>query len=773
MIEKGQLRFMDKSQAKVQFHYKKDGSNAQSRALEFDKLPMDLQTKLKAKPDGVGLSLPITDNRQIDVAALAPGGGPIANQVAVVTRSIRAMNGDWVELDTPESIQREKINITDPSLGLQAGNRIGAGRFLIPLVTFGAAVDGLGGQIPNIDRNPYNFVEFAGSGPWVEPADTNATHAVADGKRLSGVLSFEMKALTPIFVPGGFPFGREEREAEETRRTPRHFCRMPNAAGEVCYAIPGSSVKGLLRSEIEALSNSRLGVLLDEEFFNKAIPYRRRSFRAGEINRFDSARNEWEVQEVDVLYLHPRDWPGGGRVGTTVAYGEVAENNKRFAIPDPSSTQTGKVRGYYAGLAVAETKKPYVGLILKPGGAKVWLPETIKKAYVENLKHPHYENHKKSEAKAKVKKYANINRSEREGLKPGDLIYYTAEGGKVTTFGKNINYLWPSSQSVTGLCKPWQTPKRLGLEDPLCMAERLFGFSGDLTRDGESHHFRGLLRFETAWGPAAQDYEAERQWEKLERGTGAGVKTRTGWRVELAALTGPVTRAKARPLYLQPLNGRSGSWEDSGVKLRGRKFYWPQADPTGPGGMWKFHLRDPLLHQNVENQLPPPIHVLGEGTAFSCRIHFRNLTKAELGAVIYVLEGKGEGHTLRIGKGKPRGLGNVRCNSVEVAVDTSPEGLLDATPGEAARGDTAGYVAAFQDWVKGKAGGKAEFGEIEHIRSYDHLHWWKEGEQQIRYYPINFKQYGWLPGTDLGNAKGEPDTRDGRPPGMKRAGELG
>jgi hypothetical protein len=787
MTYKGQLRYTDGTKTKVQFHYTKGRNSADSKALEVEKLPAELRERLAKNSKGLGCELPVDDHGRIDLtelpASLAParriplqgsggGFGQRPAQQAPQTRTIASVESATVRFTNGDSISREKINVTDPSLGLQPGNVVGPGNSLVPLERFGPSVNGLNGQVPDINRNPYNFVEFAAGSPWTERTP-ELTHAHPMKDRLSGVLQYEMKALTPLFVPGGFPFKVEE--GDTVRRQPRHFMRMADGEDAVRYAIPGSSIRGVVRSEIEALSNSRLGVLLDDDFFARPIPYRRRSFAAGIVVGRDPAMKRWEVQPVRVLYMSKGDWPRFPSPGTPVQYevrpGTGRNDHKHYAVPNPAG-KTGQVRKYFGGLAVAETSKPYGGLIVENTGSTIFLPDGCVDEYLENLKHPHYERHPDHAANGF---YRNINSSILQGLKADDLIYYTEDAGRITTFGKNINYLWPSSRSVTDLCGSFQVPRSapanqetLGLGDPLSMAERLFGFCGVHTKDGRSHPFRGLLRFEIAWGPKAATYEAESEWPALTRQTLPNAQTAAGWKIELAPLTGPQTRAKSRPLYLQPgTNGRSASWEDPAPKLRGRKFYWPQSDGHSAGKIWKFHLKDAA---HVASQLPPPVYALKEETSFEGKIHFRNLAPEELGAVIFALEGADDGqgynHTLRIGKGKPRGLGNVKGKVTKIELDADPRLLLDGT-WITSYSDGKAHVGKFQAWVKKKVG--TEFWQAGYIKSYRHLHHW-QGGSQIRYYPINFVDYGWLPGTAIGNTNGDPEKQ--RPTAMKSASSL-
>ena len=780
----GQLRYAGATKTKVQFHYSKEGSKTQSKSLELEKLSEDLRDQLAKKPDGIKVkNMSVSDTGRLEFPQDQPAATGFAkrgNRPVEPPQVIERIDGEFVIFESTPRLKREKVNVTDSVLGCMKGNIIEGGKDGLRLLEFGSAVDGLARQIPDIDKNPYNFVEFVGDKPWTSLC-SDLTHAAPMDGRLSGVLNYKMEALTPVFVPEGFPFGKTDKEADEVRGIPRHFCRLRKGT-ECHYAIPGSSLKGMLRTEIEALSNSRMGIELDEVYFKFPIPYRRRSFQAGIITGLSASGKGWDVQPVEVLYLVNSHWPAGiPAFGKPVSYRCTDKiKNKVFAV-DPSQPQgvnaggTGTVIPYVGGLLVAPNNKQYRGLILVPNGSRQILSDATAKHYRDNLDNPHYKKHPDN---VKPGFYTNVNASQLNLnlTTPNELIYYTSDGTNITTFGKNINYIWPSLNDVKKLTANFPAPPTLGLGDELCMAERLFGFSGTHTKDRTSHPFRGLLRFETAWGPKAADYKEEQDWPELSKSTPDGTQTPNGWKIALAPLTGPQTRAKSRPLYLQPgADKKSASWEDPKPKLRGRKFYWPQSDPQRAGKIWLFNLRD---EAHVKSQLPPPVYALKDGTQFEGRIHFRNLLKEELGALVFALQGaddgKGYNHTLRIGKGKPRGLGNMKCEVVTIELDQSPELLLEGkTKSHAA--DISACVVTFQAWVKANA--KKEFWESDYIKDYRNLHHWKEGKQ-IRYYPINFAQYGWLPeavkSNTIGatNTKGEPDKRDGRPIAMKRARDL-
>lgn len=245
--------------------------------------------------------------------------------------------------------------------------------------------------------------------------------------------------------------------------------------------------------------------------------------------------------------------------------------------------------------------------------------------------------------------------------------------------------------------------------------------------------------------------------------------------LELSALTAPQTRAKSRPLYLEGFiqagQLRSASYSDANPVLMGRKFYWHQnPGKDAANGVAMEHQRDRELHRSVETQLPPPIDALPAETQFQGRIQFENLSNEELGALLYVLTGDSEKHCLKIGKGKPRGLGSVRfqIDGLDVFQPKAYYGSLEAqSPPEAespyAAGDPAMFTAAFREWCVARAGGKGRFEDLGHVKDFVHLHTWPS-QMSVRAYPINFSDYGWLPTPNR-----NPDEPKERPPALPRA----
>src|SRR5271157_1135015 len=169
-----------------------------------------------------------------------------------------------------------EFQVTDKALGLAAGNTYAIKPKPHPITRWGDYVAPLRGE-PDIDQNPYNFVPLGTAGPWEEPTP-HPDHEGQRGAEITGWLDYEIELKTPLFVPEGFPAPRQlsSQEQEKLKEVPRHFCRMQDETGTVRYVVPGSSLKGLIRSEVEALTGSLFGAI-DRKAHQRRHLYRRRA----------------------------------------------------------------------------------------------------------------------------------------------------------------------------------------------------------------------------------------------------------------------------------------------------------------------------------------------------------------------------------------------------------------------------------------------------------------------------------------------------------------
>ena len=118
--------------------------------------------------------------------------------------------------------------------------------------------------------NPYDFIPF-GNGPERRPLEAHS-----DGLLHSGWFDVTLRIKTPLIIPDGSHFTTEdvsvrkgEKERMEQHRHYRFF-RRPDGT----LSIPGSTLRGLIRSVYEAATDSCLPFLPKEPMRGK----RKKSF---------------------------------------------------------------------------------------------------------------------------------------------------------------------------------------------------------------------------------------------------------------------------------------------------------------------------------------------------------------------------------------------------------------------------------------------------------------------------------------------------------------
>lgn len=121
--------------------------------------------------------------------------------------------------------------------------------------------------------------------------------------------------------------------------------------------------------------------------------------------------------------------------------------------------------------------------------------------------------------------------------------------------------------------------------------------------------------------------------------------------------------------YLEQPNGiltnqrRQHDWSTQNSRIRGHKQYWHRKTSSNQNdpNTW-------IETGNVTKSHPDPINPVSVGTTFYGRIRFKNLTKQELGVLLFVLD-LPEDCAHKLGMGKPLGLGSVKISASLTLID--------------------------------------------------------------------------------------------------------
>lgn len=161
-------------------------------------------------------------------------------------------------------------------------------------------------------------------------------------------------------------------------------------------------------------------------------------------------------------------------------------------------------------------------------------------------------------------------------------------------------------------------------------------------------------------------------------------------------------RASFAPFYLQ---GRVKDYSDPDVRLAGRKRYLPRyADPANARQDIYTRLRRQTEGVEENGKIQTKLHFLipeqGTEIRFTSTIRLHNLTTAEIGGMLWALTHGGQSATCRhlLGRAKPFGAGQVRVDGLRMVLrpndqpgKTESAGLAEITP----------YLQAFEHRMGG------------------------------------------------------------------------
>jgi hypothetical protein len=603
--------------------------------------------------------------------------------------------------------------------------------------------------------NPYNFVPLADVGPMRERAPSQEHF-----EGLSGTIVCRLETLTPFFTPDSAECpdlgasGRPEGEPEErsgvkasafdpdwSEHDPRgqaeHKWFNLLRDGDGFPLIPGSSLKGVIRSAAEALSNSCLSVFdaaywpswrpfphtayADWEFHGYALRTHVQRRLAGRV----ASLREGLLQPFQAAVL-PSDVARSATHGSDICDGDelTGLGAERPGRGKPIARLGGPLTGFAHITDVPEGGGKRHQRFLHSGepDRSEWLtfePE-VAKAHDEAHKHQ-----RDADAAADLPAFVPVQggpwrRRKRRPLAEGDLVYYRAENRRIVDMGPVELYRVMQRNTLGDLLdrhdhgeshRPCGSVKSAGSWNRLCPSCRLFGWAP--SADAKATGLGGRVYFGPAKWTGLADHAQAR-----ERQTVCG---------PLLILGGP--KPQCEQMYLVDARGdnkRVARWDVWGgghgmqqhgadTRLRGRKLYWHQPDHSDEPDAWYF--RQPTSEDpEVRDDQNQSAQLLLSGQRFAFEVKFENLTTKELGLLLASLQpsllssGADDSRTLahKIGRGKPIGLGSAQVTVRKLTLINRTERYSDpfALGEQDATNEIGIYVAEFA----APAGGIEAFG---------------------------------------------------------------
>ncbi|HHY73701.1 MAG TPA: TIGR03986 family CRISPR-associated RAMP protein [Bacillus bacterium] len=506
--------------------------------------------------------------------------------------------------------------------------------------------------------NPYTFI------PLIDECVRQNYSELKLKEKFTGYIECELETKTPIFIPNTTSDKALDFAAKGRGKSYDFYSYTDLNNGqskkEPEPIIPGSEIRGVIRSMYEALTQSCLSSINEDESFHK------RSSVPGEPAIFyKHSDGKWYLEKADRYRVNtglPKskckkvnnfdDFEEGQEVyfshkGTCVleinADKMSGENVKKGYIH-----KTNKFNKKHEAIFSPQKERNIIEKFNNEEALKM----------IDSLKQviSVYDNNIKKDDNGQQKEpsiYAKMRLGENDKI----LIYYN----KRNVNGQTIYYLTPASISqevfitklsdillYQGNYAPCQK------KDCICSACSLFGMVS--RRDALSSR----LRFTDAvLEQKRNDYTALYNKPSV-----------------LNELSSP--KPSATEFYLERPNGAelwnydyAGKWikinkqnvlktsEDYIPKVKGRKFYWHNQD-------WRKNVH-PLGCQKL-NKLNAMVRPLNGGIIFSFKIFFDGITEDELKNLTWTLNLGSNDNDLchKIGMGKPLGLGSIKLRVKEI-----------------------------------------------------------------------------------------------------------
>ncbi|MEX1257399.1 MAG: TIGR03986 family CRISPR-associated RAMP protein [Gemmatimonadota bacterium] len=511
---------------------------------------------------------------------------------------------------------------------------------------------------------PYNFVPLPDSvmpHPEVESdPDGHLLRRLHDrfhSDRYTGSITLTIKTETPLYTrcatsSGGGP----ELETDFF-----HHGEDPTTP-----FIPGSSLRGMIRSLVEIISYSGFTGVDDRQLYYRTFGFpesareryteRMEAVKGGflRVNRSAATVEPREVLRVSLPMLNDADWT---RPRHYDAYPPVwfkrAEGDPGPGFPLVSAIslkQPVNAEEWEDGCLVCtgpmQGKEHEFVFSVEGIGTDLPVPESV----LEEVNQPDQITQwqegafPESRLRARPGEFAD-----------GDAVFYLVEGGKVDALGRARMFRLPYKNRTRQAL-----PQDLRAGHEIDLAGAIFGMlhSGFGSRPKP---IKGRVSFEDARcmdpSPFLDGDPRKRRVPKI--------------------LSSP--KPSSFQLYLVQTGNDQNElrdYDDPNALIRGHKAYWHKEGQEhdafeqmgdGPG---QFDVQAGSAFQNKEgrwtkSKLHTVIRPVRAGVSFTGRVRFENLSSVELGALLTALD-LGETKRHRLGMGKPLGLGSVRLECVPV-----------------------------------------------------------------------------------------------------------
>ena len=528
---------------------------------------------------------------------------------------------------------------------------------------------------------PYNFVELPDK---IVEVDKNSlpSHDRYHSDRHTGKIECTLTTSSPLYIRCGYTLDEYAdfseklfyQLTEEQKSKRADFFKNPSNLKPV---IPGSSLRGMLRTLVEIITFSKIDRVSGEDhFFFRAVAADQEDPLKTEYSKYLNKNNiragylrkqgdNWVIHPVREIQGVTFAWVKEAHISGLAEFIPMDDENY---VPQYIQISYSEIRRRQSGYFAEDVSLPNVypsnsGVLVTSGNMKsnsdaptvrrnhcIVFPKSPNPRTFEIDKSAiqHYQS-------ALTKFQKDIPFSENNGVLKEDrpIFYCQPEAGNpVTLFGQSPNFRIPFSPQGNGQSATARDFIPPILKDPekeedrkpiIDIAESIFGYVRRDKRKDSDQALAGRIFVSDAMYTSKDDVWDQEQAIIPQILTGPKPTTFQHYLVQPQE-----TNAEKRLLK---------HYASQGTVIRGHKFYWhkgsnPQIRHPNPQD----------AQENHETQITKikPINV---GVSFEFNIYFENLSEIELGALLWVLEvAQDDNYRLSLGMGKPLGMGAIKID---------------------------------------------------------------------------------------------------------------
>jgi len=543
----------------------------------------------------------------------------------------------------------------------------------------------------NDDREalaPYNFIPLPEQVVTIDVTDL-PDQGVYDPELHTGYLDCELTTSSPIFIRAGLTI-EQAKAGKESKELPEFFYLNDKKQP----VIPGSSLRGMLRTLVEIITFSKIGAVSKNPLVYRSVGgttnhdenYRFRMLQSDnkEYKPGDTKLHTPLIRGGYMIRQGARDWaiqPAKVINGTTYAHIGMT----RFDIKDLK-----KIKNCKNAYDIFIKTGPYQYQEVKGGFLKVKFAKVIDnddsmrpglrpaslaisgRMFSKKSEAVVYEKDENapllSLSDEQIDDYILQRSKEQEELlgkdgvlNDGQPVFYLYDDrkAKVIFFGHARMFRVPYQHSPFGYVPEYAQPADEPLNPEVVdFAEAMFGYTRKIKDDpngnGKKQKQRAYAGRVFCTDAVLKDGQTD-LWlssDPIVPKVLASPKPTTFQHYMVQPEPNYYPSEKPRPDtrlldYDTPLDGQT--------TIRGHKFYWHKGS---------VGLNDIVQQSKSKDTVLTKIHPLKEGVTFNFQVHFENLTDTELGALVWISNIAADNNIrLKIGMGKPLGLGAVQMSA--------------------------------------------------------------------------------------------------------------